>query len=333
MIAHRVLAVGAALVGAATSACGSQSTAGPQTPAQLLSSSELAFQKLHSFHVTGGFIVNSAGFYMAASVLHNGDATGSLTLLGETTNFVVANDASYFDTLNPFVTEGFGDAMLYLSGHLKGKHWWQIAPQGNLNTSLSLLRIDTDVAKFFTGRAHLTEKNGKDSRQRAAIKLSDGSINLFVATASPHQVLEISTAPHYLSDNLSQVDLVFDAFNATVNVVAPSGSVSPTPEGLPAFFILDSVEFHGDCNSVGCPVKADVSSEAGSGNASVHFTVSDANSRLLGACNATASVTVVSGMGTATCSASGAGWTRFYYGAGGTYSLHATIDNPAYTSD
>jgi hypothetical protein len=313
-------------------ACG-QTGAAPETPSQLLASGAKAFAALKTFHVSGGFIVSSTNdVFMTASVLQNGDATGALTIGFESANFVVANNTSYFDALPSFVTDGIADPSLaYLARLLRGQHWWQTSGSAAAAASFAMLKQATYSGRFFTGRTQLSESAVKDSRGRPALKLSDNSVSVFVAATAPHQVLEIRTAPHYLALDLSSVDLVFDRFDASARVSPPSAFVTSTADGMPAYFILQSLDFDGQCSPAGCPVKAVVLAETGSGSATVNFTVVDSAKRTLATCVGTVAVPAAGQTGTATCRAGGSAWTNFLY-TGGMYSLGATVANPDYAS-
>jgi hypothetical protein len=314
-------------------ACGGVNAAAPQTPAQLLASSSKTFQKFSTFHVTGGFIVGSSNdVFLDETVLQVGDATGTLTIGSSTVDFVVAKQTSYFNALPAFVTAGISDPVIaVLATRLIGMHWWQTSGSMPVSSALAFDKRSAYVDRFFSGRAKLTASPHKDSRGRSAIRLTDGSVTVFVATAAPHDVLEITTAPHYLAVDLSSVDLIFDKFNASATVTPPASFVTPTADQMPAFFHVNSLDFDGQCDRIGCPVKATVYADAGSGTAAVDFVVSDSNHHTLGTCKGRASVSAQGGTATARCRATGSRWTSFWY-TGGTYSVGATAENPDYST-
>jgi len=319
--------LGALALGLTAAACGP--SVASETPGQLLSDGAHALQGLKSFRITGGFAVNSVSVSLAANVRQDGDATGSLAITYDSASFVIAGHQLYFDRANPLVTTGLDPTVAELALRLKGQHWVQTPGSATVTSSLMLLKPDEYQRLFFSGRGPLTETPVKDSDGRAALKISDNSVSVLVSPKAPHNVLEITTAAHFLTLDLRSVDVIFENFNIPVSVSAPASSVPLTTAGLPPFFVVQSIDVDGTCSSSGCPMKADVASLAGTGTATVDFTLVDHGGQTLGTCGATVSIPAVGGTATARCRATGSGWTRFYY-TGGSYVTKAVAENPAY---
>ncbi|MFN2582609.1 MAG: hypothetical protein ABR498_07705 [Candidatus Dormibacteria bacterium] len=316
---------------ALATACGP--TPSPEPPPQLLNDAAQAMQSVSSFAIHGGFEIGSLGVNLNATALHDGDASGSLALGSATSNFVVAHKQLYFDTANSLVTDGVDASIGPIIHFLKGMHWWQVQGTDDVRAALRVLDPSQYQQMFFSGRGQLIETPQKDSKGRNAIKVTDNAATIFVAPDAPHDVLEIQTTSHALTMELSDVDIVFDKFNAAAAVSPPPSPISPTADGMPRYFAVQSIEVDGDCDQSGCPLKATIVSVAGSGSATVDFSVTDkAGTNSFGTCSATAAIATVGGSGTANCHTSGSGWSHFYYGGGGTYGTKAAVENPDYQS-
>src|SRR5438445_10522287 len=104
-------------------ACGSQAALAAESASQLLADGRHSLDALTSYQVHGTFTVNQSSGLMTATVLKDGDASGSLTI-GVTSGFVLASRTYYFDTLNTLVTGGMDPWLANVIEHLKGQHWW-----------------------------------------------------------------------------------------------------------------------------------------------------------------------------------------------------------------
>jgi hypothetical protein len=326
------LVIVAASLAAAIAACGSSAGPPPESPAQLLASSRQTLQALKSFHVTGTFAVDQVSVLMTATVIQNGDASGTLTVGNEIAKFLMVSRVTYFDTFNSFVRAPLDPSLADVAARLIGQHWWRTSGSPPVAASLQVLNSGVLSTAFFSGRNQLTQTAVKDSRGRPASKLTDSAGSVFITTALPHQVLEITTAPNYLAANLSNVDLVFDAFNAPASVAAPASFVTPVRDGMPPFFHIQSFALDGDCNRAGCPLKAVVQADAGSGAASVSLTVADSNGKTLATCTTSVTLASYSDAQTAKCFATGQSWTNWWNNVGGSFTYAASVANPAYNA-
>ena len=68
----------------------------------------------------------------------------------------------------------------------------------------------------------MTAKATKDESGRAATRLTNSTGSIYLAAASPHNILEITTPMNLLVGNFSNIDLVFNEFNAPVTVTIPT---------------------------------------------------------------------------------------------------------------
>ncbi|MFI5287462.1 MAG: hypothetical protein ACHQ4F_14225 [Candidatus Dormibacteria bacterium] len=168
-------------------------------------------------------------------------------------------------------------------------------------------------------------------RGRSAIRLTDAAGSIFLAPARPHNILEITTAVHYLVGSFSAVDIYFDAFDAPVTVAIPAHVVTPDLVHMPPYFFIVSVDDK-SCNSSGCAGTAVVGSEAGSGTATVTITVTNAAGGRLASCVATVIVATYSATPTASCHIHGSAWANWWNNIGGTYYVDASVLHPAYNS-
>jgi hypothetical protein len=278
--------------------------------------------------VKGTFAIDQTGGVVSASILQSGDVTGALTLGGDSSLFVVANHTTYFANPVSFVTTQLS-TLPNLARQLKGQHWWRTPGSAPAAAVIHLLSSATLSSTFLAGRNHLTQTQGKDSRGRAAYLLRDSAGSIFISTARPHEILEITTAGNYLAGNLSGVDLVFDSFDSSVTVTVPTSFVTPDLADMPPYFHIQSVNF-GTCNGSSCIVNAVVQGDAGSGAAIVTLTLWAG--RQLAVCTSSVVLAHYYDSKTARCHAGGPAWTRWWNGSGGSYEVRGTIANPAYSS-
>jgi hypothetical protein len=314
----------------AMAACASQPTTPPMSPNQLLASGVQSLMALESTHVEGSFTVDGLDGSVQASILRNGNAAGTLTLDGADSPFVTAGGSTYFETLAPFVTAGF-PSLASLAARLKGPRWYQTAGASSAAALLALLSASALQSTFLSGRTHLTRTSSKDSHGRAGIRLSDSLGSVVLAASTPHNILEITTAPHYLVGRFSGVDLVFDAFDSPVTVAVPSDFVTPDSAHMPPYFYIVSVDLR-NCSSSGCNASAVVGSEVGSGTATVTITIRNSAGGRLAMCTTTVVVATYAATPTAACRARGLAWTNWWNNSGGSYSADAAVLHPAYNS-
>ncbi|MFZ0181287.1 MAG: hypothetical protein WAL84_15685 [Candidatus Dormiibacterota bacterium] len=325
----RSVAVGVG-VAVAMAACGSQPTAPSVTPSQLLAAGVQSLMARQSTQVEGSFTVDGLDGSVQASMLHNGNASGTLTLDGADSPFISANGATYFASQAPFVTAGF-PSVASLAANLKGSPWFHTDGSASAAAVLALLSPGPLQSTFLSGRTGLTRSSGKDSHGRAGIRLSDASGSVVLAASTPHNILEITTATHYLVGRFSDVDIIFDAFNSPVTVAVPTDYVTPDLVNMPPHFYTSSVDAHG-CSSAGCTLTAIIGSDAGSGTATVTMTITNSSGARLATCTTTVVLAIYRATPTASCHARSAAWANWWNNIGGTYTFDATVLNPAYNS-
>ena len=314
----------------ALAACG-QSSASPESPAQILADGRQTFHALKSFHVSGTLTVNQSSGLIAATVLPNGDAAGNLILGGESSNFVLVSRVAYFDTLNSFVEAPLDASTLYMVKHLKGQHWWRAPGSIPVAAALQLLNPVSFNAVFLSGRGQLTQTTEKDQRGRSGRRLNDAAGAVYVGGTAPHEILEVKSAPNYLAGGASSVDLVLDRFNVPATITPPASFVTAYWAQMPPYFFVASVAFNGSCSASGYPLKAVIKASAGNGGpAAVTFLVYDENHKTLGTCSAKVILRDVWDSETATCRANGSGWTYFWNHSNASYYAHADAENPDY---
>jgi hypothetical protein len=79
---------------------------------------------LKSSHVAATFASDQMSGSVAASILQNGDVTGSVTLGPETSNFVYVDRTTYFETNTVFVIP-LASGIYSIASRLKGRPWWR----------------------------------------------------------------------------------------------------------------------------------------------------------------------------------------------------------------
>ncbi len=311
----------------AMAACGSQPASASATPAQLLADGAKALQ---SVQVVGTFDVDGTSGSVTTSVSHDGNSSGSLNLGDTESAYTFLDGVTYFQMPVDFVMADVPSEVATLAPLLKDTPWWKVPGSNDASAVIQLLTPDTLRSTFLTGRPGLTETNAKDSAGTAAIKLTDAAGSVFLATATPHNVLEIKTAPHYLAGDFSSVDITLRPVAKPAAISAPTDVVSPTLSGMPVHFFVQSVVLSG-CNSAGCTAKAVIGADAGSGTATVTMTIT-ASGKTLSVCTANVVLVSYTSQPTAACHAHSAAWTHWWDYVSGSYQLEATVANPAYTS-
>jgi hypothetical protein len=311
-------------------ACGSQASAGSPTPSQLLADGAQSLTTLQSMQVTGSYEVDGTTGSVQTSIVRDGNATGSLNLNDTESAYIFLNGTTYYEMPADFVLADVPSEIATLAPLLKDKPWWNDPGSDEASAVITLLTPDVIKSTFLTGRSSLTETNAKDSSGRPALKLTDAAGSVFLATSTPHNVLEIKTAPHYLAGEFSSVDIVFNDFSKPVSISAPADAVIPSLSSMPAHFFVQSDDLNG-CNSSGCTDTAVIGADAGSGTATVTMTIT-ASGKTLSVCTAKVVLASYEAQPTASCRAHSAAWTNWWGHVDGSYELVATVANPAYTS-
>jgi hypothetical protein len=321
---------GAVCIGLFATGCAGSSAPPSTTPGHLLADGTSELLALQSVQLTGHFMIDQTEGSVRAWMLRDGDSSGLLTLGGESSNFVEAGGNSYFESLVSFVTSQF-PSLEALASSVKGPPWYRTTGSQAAAAVVQLITSNQLLATFLGGRPRLTQKNGKDSRGRAAILLSDAAGTVFVAAASPHAILEVTTAAHYLAGSFTNLDLVFDDRNAPISVAVPTKYVIPDLVHMPPHFYIQSYDFK-SCNSTGCTLTAVVQADAGSGVASVSLSIASTTGERLGACTAVTTLPTYFASETAACRIHGAAWTAWWNAGVGHSTITAVVANPDYYS-
>jgi hypothetical protein len=319
---------GAAGLALAMAGCATQAAEPTVSPAQLLAAGSHALTALKSSQVTGTFTLDGLGGSILASILQNGDITGTLTIGGSQGPFIYAGGYTYFQSL-AFVSSELPASLAALAANLKSQPWWRSSGSTEAAAAIKLITPGGLRSTLLSGRAHMTEKAGEDASGRAATELTDSTGSIFVAAASPHNILEITTPVNLLVDNFSNIDFIFNEFNAPVTVTIPTNPVTPDIASMPPYFYVVSVKF-GVCSDTGCTGRAVVETQAGSGTATVKLTITNPANKALASCTTTVRASYSAGT-TATCRAHGSGWANWWDNIGGTYYFDAVVANPYYT--
>ena len=320
---------GGVCVSLAIAGCATHAAATTASPAQLLAAGSHALVALKSTQVTGTFTIDGMGGSVLASILQNGDVTGTLNIGASESPFVYAGGTTYFQQLATFVTSGFPD-LADLAGRVKSEPWWRTPGSAEAVAVIKLITPGGLQSALLSGRSHMTQKAGKDASGRAATRLTDSTGSIYLEPASPHNILEITTPMNLLVGNFSNLDLIFNEFNTPVTFNVPTNVVTPDVASMPPYFYIVSVKF-GVCSGSGCTGNAVVETQAGSGTASVKLTITNAANKVLASCTTTVKASYSAGS-TATCRAHGSGWENWWDNIGGTYYFDGTVANPDYTS-
>jgi len=312
----------------ALASCATQVAASTVSPSQLLASGARALAALKTSQVTGTFTIDGNQGSVLASVLQNGDITGTLNLDESDSPFVYAAGTTYFESLASFVTSGFPDGVATLAPSVKSQPWWRTPGSTEAVDAIHLITPSGLASTFLTGRPHMTEKAAADSTGRAALRLTDANGSVYVAAASPHNVVEITTPMNGLVGDFSNIDLVFNEFNSAVTLGIPTVVVTPTLAGMPPYFVENAVTF-APCSATGCTGKAVIDTQAGSGVATVTLAITNPANKVLATCTTTVRASYTADA-TATCRARGPGWANFWANGGGTYYFDGVVANPYY---
>lgn len=300
------------------------------TPSQLLSSADGNFTGLRSYRVTGGFFVNQTRVVISADVLAGGDATGTMTVESDVSHFVVVNRTTYFSLLAPSIVGSIDPTVQPILQRLNPP-WWQAPGATAIQTVLSALPPRAFVAQFASNSSGLTERSQKDAHGRQATLLTSPAAKIFVSAGSPARLLEVTTAPHYMTEaNFTDVDLVIDNFNEPLTVKAPDGAMPlDNLDVLPPYFTARGQDTKG-CDLAGCTAEATVTALVGHGTSTVTINLLTTSDSVMASCTTPVSIGAVQQTVTVSCRATGSAWTDFASSAGGTYRVGATVANPAY---
>jgi hypothetical protein len=325
----RSIAVGACIL--VLAGCTGQSSPPSTSPSQLLADGTRALDSLTSVQVTGTFTIDQTSGAVTALILRNGDVSGSLTLGATSSNFVLVDGTTYFQSLASFVLFQFPSSVIPWATSVKGPPWWKTPGTPAAAAVVQLLSLESLTSTFLSGQSRLTQTQGKDSRGRASVELSNAGGSVFIATSQLHQVLEIKTAPGFAAGGFTGVDLVFDDFNAPTTIAVPTDVVIPDLADLPPHFYIASVGYS-DCGSSGCNLKAVVKADAGNGTEKVTLTIADTGGELLGTCTTSVTLPAYTATHTAMCRVGGRTWTAWWDRGVGKSTIHADVANPDYYS-
>jgi hypothetical protein len=311
--------------------CGAPPPAALPAAQQLLAAGRTALETSQSFEMSGTFVTNQAAGQMSATVLRNGDAHGSLgfgNALGS--DFVRAGSVMYFDALTPFVLDAMDAHTADLAQRLNGlHHWWQTGGSSSAQNAMQLIQVHTIETAFLGNASGFGPTSKVTVAGRQLLKITGPGESVFFLPSQPYRIVEITTVNTLLVDNLSAVDITFTNLDAKAGVEVPANPLVPDAKLMPSEFILQSAHFDGQCSRSGCPVKATVTANAGSGTATVNFTLKDSNGTIVGSCTATATIPAINQTASTACRATGPGYARFWSGTSAV-DLYATVDDPNY---
>ncbi|MBV9524279.1 MAG: hypothetical protein JOZ46_00535 [Candidatus Dormibacteraeota bacterium] len=312
-------------------ACGgASSSAQLPTAPDLLSSARSTLSSTRSFQLSGSATTNEEAASITATVLHSGDAHGTLSIGGQGTDLVLSGPHTYFDALPPFVLAGMGTGAADLAQRLSGiLHWWQTPGSSSAQNVLQLLRASFLDAALLTPASPMSPPTRAVVRGRSLLKISNSSEAVYFGSDSHHALVEITTSTNLLIRNLSNIDVTFSSIGAAAGVETPAKAVVPDPAQMPPDYVLKSFDFVGQCSSAGCRVTATVTTDAGSGTTTVHFVLTDGSGNQVGSCDVSAAVPALAATVDAGCRATGPSFAA-YWNRGGTVNLSASLDNPNY---
>jgi hypothetical protein len=311
----------------ALASCATHVAASTGSPSELLASGVHALAALKTSQVTGTFTVGGNQGSVLASILQNGDITGTLNLDDSDSPFVYAAGTTYFESLATFVTSQFPDVAT-LAESVKSQPWWRTPGSTDAASVIHLITPSGLTSTFLSGRPQMIEKTATDSSGHSAMRLTDANGSVYVTAASPHNIVEITTPVNGLVGNFSNIKLAFNEFNTPVTLGVPTNVVTPSLAGMPPYYVVNSVTF-GICSTTGCTGKAVIDTQAGSGVATVTLTITNPANKTLATCTTTVKATY-SANATATCRAHGPNWANFWANVGGSYYFDGVVANPYY---
>lgn len=286
---------------------------GAATPAQLFSGAASSLDHLRTYRVSGGLYVGQDRVVMSADVMSDGDASGTIEVEDVSSNFIVAHGVSYFGTLSSAVAGAIDPSVEPILGRLHPL-WWQAPGSTAARAALAVVDARHFAAEFLSGRAGAVETTSHDRRNHPAIALTNTAGTVFVSTASTPQVLEVTSAPHYISSSsFTNVDLIVDHLNERLNVQAPAGALPlENLDALPRYFTI-KVAAPTDCDINGCTVSATVTSAVGHGTSMAHLNLVTGAGDKLATCSTPVSIAAVGESAPVSCRAASSAWTNFVY--------------------
>ncbi len=166
------LIAGAAGLALALAGCATKAAAPTVSPTKLLTAGTQALMALKSSQVTGTFTINGMGGSILASILQNGDITGTLNIGDSQGPFVYAGGYTYFQSLS-FVSPELPASLADIAANLKTQPWWRSPGSTEAAAAIKLITPGGLQSTLLSGRSHMTEKAGKDASGRAATELTE----------------------------------------------------------------------------------------------------------------------------------------------------------------
>jgi hypothetical protein len=322
-----------AFVSLAAASCSLPFGIGQASTSQLINGASDTLSSATGFEIAGKFTTSNTDFQIDIKYQSSGAAHVNLTFSGHSIEEMQFNGKVYYhgkDAATNFVgTDTFSQAQPNAIGDK-----WFTTTKGT-PFDMSGFTDASKVKANFLNTVNVQRKDNVTVNGQDTAELSDSDTILNITEASPYELVRLRTQPGKTVSEMSNGDLVFSNYNKNFNLTEPAGALNlDDPSTFPPYYVVNSVNLDG-CNGDPCTVAAVVQNKAGtqgaSGPATVTFTATnDADSSVLGTCKVTISPDLANGATTTVkCQITGGSWTAFVQN-GGSYTVKAEPDNPAY---
>jgi hypothetical protein len=281
-------------------------------------------------HERGTFSLDGHRYQVDVTEQRRGDGQGTVGIDGKSVQYRYVTGHTYVLGGQDWWT---GRSDPKLSGFLAGK--WATTPTeaAELSTT-TLVRSLSMLDRALPGQSFGQKGGVANVRGTSAVRLTDGSGEVYVSTSRPVRFLRLRSSSTYrTSDGVADVNVDLD-YPGALSVQAPDPAVNTDePRTLPARYAQDAGSFKfSNCDGPGgCTVGATVRNQGGPqvDSPSAEFHLNRIDGADLGGCTAPIRPVAYDQTEDVSCRISGQAWTDFAR-VGGRYQGKVTVHNPFY---
>jgi hypothetical protein len=229
-VRNSILALAAAVLMVAVSACGSSSsTAGgngvaAKSPTAILAATTKAFESARTVHVAGSFVDSGVPTSLDLRLVAGKGGTGSMAENGLSFKMIVLDGTLYLNASDAFWKHYAGTA----AAQLFHDKWLKAPTSGQFASLAQLLDLQTLFKQLAAAHGAISKGAESTIDGQKAIALQDASkgSKLYVATTGRPYPLAITPGSG------QKGELSFDGYDQPVSLTAPAGAIAfPTSGG------------------------------------------------------------------------------------------------------
>jgi len=281
-------------------------------------------------HETGTFSMDGHRYKLDVTEQRQGDAQGTVTIDDKSVQYRYVGGRTFVLGAQDWWTSRTDPK---LSGYLAGK-WATTPTEADELSTTTLVRSLSMLDQALPGQSFGQKGAATRVDGVAAVKLSDGSGDVYVSTSRPVRFVRlVSSSSYRTADGVSEVKVDLD-YPGSLSVQPPDPVVNTDdPKTLPARYAEEPGSFKfSSCDSAsGCTVTATMRNQGGPqvGDPSAEFRLNRIDGGDLGGCTAPIRPVANDQTEDVSCRISGQAWTDFTR-AGGRYQGKVTVHNPFY---